>query len=154
MKKSRTGCICGSLTHQQTTHKDCTLKRLVTSQDVKSTPLPVLHPPQGNTIISITTPAVATAQLPLSALPHPAHPLMAFTAVPPTLLPLSMVSDHALPHPAATLMTFAQMKAPVTALYPPAATSIRFGALHPPEGYCIFTTTPAADGKNEVSQQP
>jgi hypothetical protein len=124
MKKSRTGCRCGSLTQQQTTHKDCTLKHSATSQDVKSTPLLALQPPQGNTINSTTTPAVPTTQLPLTALPHPAHPMMAFTAVPPMLLPLSMVPDHMLPHPAATLMTFAQMKAPVTALYPPAATSI------------------------------
>jgi hypothetical protein len=106
-----------------------------------------LHPLQGNTIVSTATPAVATTQLPLTALPHPAHPMMAGTVVLPTLLPLRMVPDHALPHPAANLMTDAPIKVPVTALYPSAATSIRFGALHQPEGYCIFTTTPAADGK-------
>lgn len=109
-KKSRTGCRCGSTTHQRTTHKDCTLKR-------SATPVPALPPPQRHAIVSTATTAVGTTQLPLTAL------------------------------------TDAPMKALVTALHPPASTSIQFMALHQPEGYCIFTSTPAADEKkNEVGK--
>jgi len=110
-KKSRTGCRCGSSTHQRTTHKDCTLKRSAMSRDLASTPLPALPPPQRHAIVSTATTAVGTTQLPLTAL------------------------------------TDAPMKAPVTALHPPASTSIQFVALHQHEAYCIFTSTPAADGK-------
>jgi hypothetical protein len=94
---------------------------------------------------STATTVVATTQLPLTALPNPAHPMMARSAIPPTPAPNSM-TDVPFKAPV-TALTNAPMKALVTALYPPASTLIQFGVLHRQEGYCIFTTTPAADGK-------